>query len=395
MRRRVILLQPAFREYRRAFFAHAIEELNGFEVDLSVAHAHRPIATNHRGELWDTAPSRPLQALRLSLRGHELLVSSLPRGWRAADLLVAPEGLGYLTSWVALAGRVGKRFAVFGHGSDLSHPEGRALLDPLNRARMRSIDWWFAYNAVSAEIVGATGMPARRITIVNNTVDTTALARVAAAFSPTSKAALRRRLGIGDGPLGIFVGSLHPQKRIVDLIGEADLIRAAVPNFELLIVGDGQDTPAVMSAQQTRSWLHKLPADITDQRARYWSMADVALYQHWAGLAVNEALALGVPPVLGPGPHPPEASYVHDGGNGVVVQSASRGAYATAVAALLRDPARMAALKAAGPGSVPIISEMAERFARGVVDALTAPRRRHSLVGLARPRTHHSSMPSG
>lgn len=379
--KKVIWLAQGFREYRRAFLVHAGEFLAGEGVDFVAAHTHAPLATNQRGELKDTAPSTPLRAWRWQRNGREVLVSSFPAGWLGADLVVMPESVGYPTGWSVLAARSlrGKRTAIFGHGTDFARPGRDDVAERLSRSRIRHLDWWFAYNAPSVDAVVERGMPHDRVTSVENTLDTSGLVRVAAELTGESRQNLRQELGIGEGPVGLFIGALYRNKRPDVLIEIADAVRRRCPDFSMVIVGDGDEASVVDRAMATRPWLVHLPGDVTDQRARYWAIADVAIYPSAAGLAVNEALALGVPPVIGGGfPHGPEASYVRDGDNGLVVPGTDPEVIAAAILLYLADGGLRERLRAraASDGERLSVGAMAQRFCDGVIRSLErAPRR--------------------
>jgi hypothetical protein len=78
----------------------------------------------------------------------------------------------------------------------------------------RRADWWFAYTELSTRSVRGFGYPAQRITTLNNAVDTAALQREVAHCRVGDREALRRRLGLGGGPVGLFLGSLYRDKRL-------------------------------------------------------------------------------------------------------------------------------------------------------------------------------------
>jgi glycosyltransferase involved in cell wall biosynthesis len=377
----VVWLSPGFRVYRRRFMELSIGLLGQEHVDLVVAHAHAPVTTQQEGELSDTAPSRQLHALRAHPGRSEVIVSTAPPGWFAADLLVLPESIGYPTSWGMLIARriAGRRVAVFGHGADFSRPGRSGLTERLSRWRMRHVDWWFAYNEVSRDAVVARGMPASRVTPVQNTLDLDELVAARARLTAHDLDSIRDDLALGEGPVGLFIGALHGDKRLPELIAATDHIHRAIPEFSLVVVGDGPARAEVRDAAATRPWVRVRPGDTSAVRARYWAVADVATYPAWAGLAVNEALAMGVPPVIGSAwPHPPEASYVVDGENGVVVAGPhDMVEWAHAVVGLLRDRSRLDALRAGAllTGAELSIDAMARRFVAGVLDALVAPRR--------------------
>ncbi|MDZ7677397.1 MAG: glycosyltransferase [Acidimicrobiales bacterium] len=377
----VVWLAQGFREYRRAFLHMVQARLGEAGVTFIAAHTHAALHTNQPGELRDTCPSMPLRAKRWRPLGREVLVSAFPPEWLNADLVVLPESIAYPTAWSILAARAvrNRRTAIFGHGTDFAKPGRDDLAEKLNRWRMRHLDWWFAYNEPSVDAVVDRGMPKDRVTSVQNTLDTEGLATVRAQLTNEEHQALRSELGVGAGPIGLFMGALYPNKRPDLLIAIAQRIRTRHPGFALLIVGDGELATTVEQARAARPWVVRVPGDTTEGRARYWAIADVALYPSAAGLAINEALRLGVPPVISSRfPHGPEASYVQHDVSGLIVDSNDPQVIADQVADLLSDAERSKRLSAGARavGSELTIDEMVKRFSHGVLEALErAPHR--------------------
>jgi len=124
----------------------------------------------------------------------------------------------------------------------------------------------------------------------------------AAHFRPDPGAgrALRRRLGIAEGaPVLLFVGRLHREKGLTDLAAAFQLISAALPTAELLIVGERDPTdPAPARALEKRPHVHLL-GELLDTRAAYAAASLLVLPSYREGLptVVLEAAATEVPTV--------------------------------------------------------------------------------------------------
>ncbi|MEP6878903.1 MAG: glycosyltransferase [Nitrosospira sp.] len=60
---------------------------------------------------------------------------------------------------------------------------------------------------------------------------------------------LRAEIGAEDGTkIGLFCGSLYPDKRLDYMVEAADQIHAALPDFRLLIMGDGPSASEMNAA---------------------------------------------------------------------------------------------------------------------------------------------------
>jgi phosphatidyl-myo-inositol dimannoside synthase len=218
-----------------------------------------------------------------------------------------------------------------------------------------------------------------RSTDVVTTVSRYTRGRVAAAFGPTAaleplppgidadrfrpdpgaRAAVRRRYALGDAPVVTCVSRLVARKGQDVLIRALPGIRARVPGTRLLLVGGGPDAgrlralaaahgvadavvfagavdEADLAAHHAAGDVFALPC-----RTRGWGLDVEGL-----GIALLEASASGLPVVAGRSGGAPET--VQDGRTGHIVDGRDRQALVEALAALLADPGRAAALGAAG-----------------------------------------------
>lgn len=154
-------------------------------------------------------------------------------------------------------------------------------------------------------------------------------------------------------PVLVTVSRLAVEKNIAFLIDVARRLVHEFPDLLFVIAGEGPDAPR----------LRKLAADLVERdHVRFFGNLDrrselldayragdafvFASPTETQGLVLIEAMALGVPvvstAVMG-------TAMVLEGARGAVVSEEDVGAFAAHTAALLRDPARRAALAAAGP----------------------------------------------
>ena len=218
-----------------------------------------------------------------------------------------------------------------------------------------------------------------RTTDVVTTVSRYTRGRVAAAFGPMAaleplppgidadrfrpdpgaRAAVRRRYALGDAPVVTCVSRLVARKGQDVLIRALPGIRARVPGARLLLVGGGPDAgrlrglavahgvadavvfagavdEADLAAHHAAGDVFALPC-----RTRGWGLDVEGL-----GIALLEASASGLPVVAGRSGGAPET--VQEGRTGHVVYGRDLPALVEALVGLLADPARAAAMGAAG-----------------------------------------------
>ncbi|MBW0116923.1 glycosyltransferase family 4 protein [Pseudonocardia abyssalis] len=176
---------------------------------------------------------------------------------------------------------------------------------------------------------------------------------------PAARTALRLRYRLGDAPVVACVSRLVRRKGQDVLIRAMPQVRSRVPGARLLLVGDGPDAArlhrlaAAHGVVEHVVFTGEVPAD---ELAAHHGVADVfalpcrtrrgGLDVEGLGIALLEAAASGLPVVAGDSGGAPET--VDPGVTGHVVDGRRVDAVADAVAALLADPARAAAMGAAG-----------------------------------------------
>lgn len=176
---------------------------------------------------------------------------------------------------------------------------------------------------------------------------------------PAARAELRARYGLGERPVVVCLSRLVPRKGQDTLIRALPAIRRRVPDAVLVIVGGGP----YRSALQRQAQAHGVTDQVLftggvpgDELPAHHAMADVfampcrtrgaGLDVEGLGIVYLEASATGIPVVAGRSGGAPET--VRDGETGLVVDGTDISAVTGAVADLLCDPDRAAAMGAAG-----------------------------------------------
>lgn len=176
---------------------------------------------------------------------------------------------------------------------------------------------------------------------------------------PAARAELRERYGLGDAPVIVCLSRLVPRKGQDKLIRALPLIRTRVPGARLAIVGGGPYADKLKAlAAKTGMAEHVLftGSVAAGELAAHHNMADVfampcrtrgaGLDVEGLGIVFLEASACGIPVVAGDSGGAPET--VVEGETGHVVDGRSIPSIADAIAGLLEEPERAAAMGAAG-----------------------------------------------
>lgn len=369
--KKVVIIQRNIPHYRKPFFESLRKRLEECDIDLCViygskAHDHLLI------DAPDWALYRPL---------YWFGKMSWHRTWSQvfnADLVIVPQEvkcLSNLTHYV-VSRITTQKFAYWGHGKNFQATSPNSLVERFKKILSRRVDWWFAYNDLSAGIVRQLNYPRSRITILQNTVDTKKLQEIKARISIDSLKDLKFNLGIKSNNIAVFTGGFSDYKRLDFLLNSAVIIRESIPDFELLIIGDGPNRRSVELADAKFTWVRWLGKMDDEEKVPYWLLAKFVAMPGLVGLVVVDSLALGVPMISSAYPyHSPEVDYLKNGVNGLIEQNwTSEEAYAKTCIDYLKDSELQQQLKYGCEESVMALS--IETMAQNMVDGI------ESLLGL-------------
>jgi len=376
--KRVLIIEAQIKRYRLPFYLrlHAALAHDGFK--LRVVYSDPPAAEAGQQDTCDLPHDFGVKVRGYRLSQACFLWQSAFRQLAAADLVVVDHANRFLINHFLLPLSLCKlkSVAFWGLGENLQ-ADRSAVSEWYKEKTLNWVRWWFAYTQGTARYLQAHGVPASKITAVQNSIDTRATRACVRSLSPNAKALLRARLEIPlAAPVGIFVGMLQKVKALPFLIDAGIRIRQTVPDFQLIVAGGGPDELEIKRAAADKPWIHFVGPQFGRNKANLMGIADLFLLPGRAGLAVLDGLAAGLPLVATRLPiHGPEIEYLEHGVNGILTDSNSA-AYAAAISALLSDKDRLAALRdgAAASGERYSIEAMVENFRSGIVRCLAQPR---------------------
>ncbi|MFJ9576353.1 glycosyltransferase family 4 protein [Streptomyces sp. NPDC101191] len=363
---RVGLVVPYLTAYRLPFFTRLRGELDARNIELAVAHG---LPTGLSAARRDTVELPGAVALRQrvwKVAGRDLVWLAIGELARTSDALVLPQSMHHLHTYPLLAGR-GPRIGLWGHGRTHVSAHGPAARWT-KAALTRRADWFFAYTDAGGAYAVRAGLPRRRVTVVHNSLDTTALAAARDAVTDADVAALRERHGLTQGRTGLYIGGLDELKRIPFLIEAAGRVARRLPGFRLLVAGDGAHRPLVQAAEASGGPVAYLGTVGDRDKALLGGASDVLLVPGAVGLCAVDSFALRTPLITCPWPyHGPEFEYLESGRNALVAPDDPE-AYAAAVLGLLTEPGELSRLRRACQTDAKryTVEGMAARFACGV-----------------------------
>lgn len=371
---KVVVVQRRLTHYRVSFFEELKRELALRGVQLILVYGQPD----------------PIEAIKQD-EGHiEWAIQVVNRYWKIgnrylvfqpylsqfekADLVVITQENSILSNYRHLLCRAlfGAKVAFWGHGANLRSENPNGPKERFKRWTTMQVDWWFAYTQLSADLVCTAGFPRSRVTVLNNSIDTADLQCHRQTISPEETHALQVSLGFDLGPVCVFVGSLYADKRLDFLFASADAIRRDVPDFNLLIVGDGNERNKVKDWCANRPWARWVGSRLGREKVAYISMAQIMLNPGLVGLGILDSFVCEVPMLTTAcGLHSPEISYLENEVNGVMTAD-DLNIYVTSCVSLLRDSQKLEVLRKGCRASAKeyTIKNMARHFSDGVMSCL-------------------------
>lgn len=294
---------------------------------------------------------------------------------KSKDLVIVTQENKLLNNYPLIFGRRRFKLAFWGHGANLQSDKPNGLKERFKRWTTNRVDWWFAYTQFSVGLVQSCGFPPEKITDLENSVDTTEMLEFKSSISSVDVERLKEKLGIFSNKIGLYLGSLYVEKRLNFLFDIAVCLKSLLPDFHLVILGDGPMRPDVEAfCNEHSDWCHYVGIKKGREKMLYLSMANVVLNPGLVGLGILDSFVAGVPMATTDcGLHSPEVAYLENGINGVMTEN-NLDAYVLEVVRILTDDAYASNLRAGASAAAAhyTIENMADNFCAGILKALKA-----------------------
>lgn len=378
--KKAVIFQYRLLHYRTALFDRLRAECAKRGIDLHLVHGQASRRESVKKDEGSLPWAHKVQNRFWEAGARDLVWQPFPADLRNADLVVVMQENRILSNYPLLLSRLWspRRLAYWGHGVNFQSDAPAGLREKWKQMMLQRVDWWFAYTEMTAEIVRRAGYPQERITCLDNAIDNEAFERDLASVTDDRLQAMRVEVDAPEGaPVGLFCGSLYPDKRLDYMIEAADRIHAALPAFRLVVIGDGPSADKIRAAAVTRPWLRWLGVRKGRDKAEWFRLADVVINPGAVGLHVLDSFCAGTPMITtAESRHGPEVAYLRDGINGLVVQGGPD-RYADAAIALFNDRTKLEAVKQAALRDAQhyTLGNMVERFANGIARCVAMPKK--------------------
>lgn len=368
---KVVILQYRLLHYRVDFFDLLRERCLSLGIDLHLVHgqaSRRESVKKDEGTLpWAVKVHNRF----FEFGARDLVWQPFPHKMRDAALVVVMQENRILSNYPLLLWRhFGKaKIAYWGHGINFQSEAPSGLREKWKHFLLTRVDWWFAYTQMTVDLLNSAHYPMANTTCLDNAIDSKGFIEQLNSFTDPDVRAAKKILGFHpSSPVGLFCGSLYPDKKLDLLIESADYIRKQIPDFNVVIIGDGPSLPFLEEAATSRPWMQLLGVQKGFAKALHFRMADVMLNPGLVGLHIVDAFCAGlILCTTDTARHSPEVVYLKDGINGLMTNDRVED-YGQAIVDLLSDPERLGQMQDASftESTRYTMENMASNFATGI-----------------------------
>ncbi len=371
-KRIVAIVQRCIPIYRVPLFDHLNASLSEYNIELRLLYGDATLKEQTKRDTVDIAWGEKLSTRYLF--GNLICWQPFFSEVRGADLVIITQENKLICNLWPLFGWRKYKLAFWGHGKNMqvSPTLWGELKESMKFLTTNRVDWWFVYTGISKQLVNRLGFSEDKITNLENSVDTLGLKTLCESVTRMEIETIRNTLNLGNGPVGLYIGSLYKDKRLEFLLSACQLISQNIPDFRLIVIGDGPHSVLIKNAQIKYQWLRYVGRQTERNKAQYLKMASVLLNPGLVGLGILDAFAAGIPIVTTDcGLHSPEIDYLRQAENGFITANTLED-YVQTVERILTDTTlathlHKGCLEAANHYT---LENMAENFRAGILKAL-------------------------
>jgi glycosyltransferase involved in cell wall biosynthesis len=377
---RVVFVLRTVPPYRLPFLSELAKAVPSLKLTVVAA-----TGVEEPGKLTTVTQNPAFHLIRVKARQREIWrftliwISPGPGTLRKLDpdVLVLEGSFGILSHvplclWARLRGRK-VIFWVAGWSKPTTKGVARWVRELYMRAALRLGHRIVTYSSKGAEWLRHLGVPSEALQVVQNTIDVETIASQSEK-STEAASALREWLGIGDAPVMISVGALTPEKRLDRLLAVHEELWARGIRVHTVVVGDGPESATIATRARSLTGVH-LVGGVVEGVEAYFSLGDLFVLPGLGGLAINQAMACGVP-VLCTDADGTEADLVLDGVTGYYRPVFDCQEWADLAATILLNPSHRKAMGASARSHVLSVASL-----RGMCDSFASSL--CSVLGLA------------
>lgn len=360
-------------QYRVEFFRLLKDDLVAANIELHIYYGDTPREWVARNDSAVSESATRLKTDFVNVRGRNLSYKHLTKFKQDGpfDLVILEQAIRNIETYELLIRNWRrKNIAFWGHGKTYTARQ-RKVEERLKTSLTLKGAWFFAYTEGGSRAVRDSGYPESRITVVQNSIDTTSLRRDYKKIE-TLPSHQEREDTPSRSTNALYIGGVDSSKRIEFLIEAARKIHQRNNQFRLTIAGSGDDADDVISLAKDVPWLDYIGPVFQESKAAALHEAAFLMNPGRVGLVAVDSLVTGRPIVTTKYPyHAPEFEYLENGRN-CVVSDDDIDDYVEHVLSLISDHKELARLSAncTADSGLFDLDSMVENFSAGVQRAL-------------------------
>lgn len=291
---------------------------------------------------------------------------------RDFDLIVLEQSNAQLVNLPLLLHRrlfqTNPAIAFWGHGAALNR-NGTPIREFFKRSLLTKADYWFGYSEHTKNLFQQSHIPDNRITIVNNSIDTSEISNLKKKFDKSEN---RKNWNIPKGPTVVFCSRLIENKAVPFIIKSCLLARKKIKNLNLIIIGDGPARESINDMTKEKNWITLTGALYGSEKAAVLLLADMMALPSGVGLSILDGFAAGLPILVADfNNNGPEIAYFEDGKNGIYT-SITHESYSKAIIRLCSNPDLLQKMKNYSSETATrfTLQNMVNNFSTGIKNAL-------------------------
>jgi glycosyltransferase involved in cell wall biosynthesis len=352
----VIIVQRIIPHYRLPFFDLLSKSNPGFEI--RVCHGDPKMAEGcELGFAAQWYKTSTYQFFGYSIVLQPKLAIDILR--ESPDVLILEGTFGNITNVVLLLARKIQGFPTLFWTAGWDNPKitGLRLLIKTLFIRLNLLlaTGAIVYGSSAARYLENRGLPKEKIVVAQNTVDVENMISRRNEWLSRGQA-IREQFGCRSKRIILYVGQISPIKRVDILLQVFQHLRSKFDDVALLIVGEGEQSPALRQYVHA----HQIPdtffaGEVVDGVEAYFAASDLFVLPGTGGLALNQAMASGLP-VIATVADGTQEDLIVPGENGYIVPVDDVAALETAMMEILSSPEKLSKMRA---GSLRIVQERA------------------------------------
>lgn len=287
-------------------------------------------------------------------------------------IIVQPENKLILNYYLMFARHFSKfKLALWGHVYHMQD-NVNSFRNKFKLPFLKMCDWWFGYTISAKNYLVAKNYPENKITVVQNAIDTLRLKKKYSEISDIELNNLKYTIGVSGSNVGIFCGSMYPDKDFDFILQTCYRIKKEINDFQMLFVGSGIESTRIIKASETSNWIHFIGPKFGEERVIYFKIATIQIMPKLIGLSILDSFAMETPLITTDHPfHGPEIDYLENGINGIITKN-NIGDYSNVIIDLFKTKKYRMLIDGGKVSSDKLtVENMTENFKNGILACLS------------------------